>query len=50
MAHLLRTYALAHRFGFSTTHAFKAAAQREADSLTHPVSLTSLWTKWRIDG
>ena len=50
MAHLLRTYALAHRFGFSTTRAFKVAAQREADSLTVPVSLKSLWTRWRIDG
>ena len=50
MAHLLRTYALAHRYGFSTTRAFKVAAQHEANTLRTPVSLTSFWTKWRIDG
>jgi hypothetical protein len=50
MDHLLRTYALAHRFGFSTTHAFKVAAQHEASQLADPVDLSSFWTKWRIDG
>jgi hypothetical protein len=50
MDHLLRTYALAHRFGFSTTHAFKLAAQHEAAGLREPVDLKSFWTKWRIDG
>jgi hypothetical protein len=47
MDHLLRTYALAHRFGFSTTHAFKVAAQKEAG---HHVDLRPFWRKWRIDG
>jgi hypothetical protein len=50
MTHLLRTYALAHRYGFSTTHTFKVAAQHEANALRTPVNLTSFWTKWRIDG
>jgi hypothetical protein len=50
MDHLLRTYALAHRYGFSTTHAFKVAAQHEASHLAKPVNLTSFWSKWRIDG
>jgi hypothetical protein len=50
MDYLLRTYALSHRFGFSTTHAFKVAAQHEASHLEHPVDLTSFWKKWRIDG
>ena len=46
MDHLLRTYALAHRFGFSTTHSFKLAAQHEAGR----DDLTSFWRTWRIDG
>jgi hypothetical protein len=50
MDHLLKTYALSHRFGFSTTHLFKLAAQREASSLPHPVSLATFWHTWRIDG
>ena len=50
MTRLLRTYALAHRYGFATTHSFKVAAQHEARTRSTPVSLTSFWTKWRIDG
>jgi aminopeptidase N len=49
MANFVRNYAIDHTLGFSTTDAFKAGAQKVADSLSPPVDLTDFWDTHRID-
>jgi aminopeptidase N len=45
---LLRSYADAHRFGWSTTADFIAAADAIAATLQPPVDLTGFWKQHRI--
>ena len=45
---LLRQYLDAHRFGWSTTTDFVAAANQAAAALTPPVDLTAFWAEHRI--
>jgi aminopeptidase N len=45
---MLHAYADSHRFGFSTTADFQAAADAAAAQASPPVDLTSFWTSQRI--
>jgi hypothetical protein len=47
-ATLLRNYVADHRFGWSTTQAFQAAAQQAASQLSPPVDLTGFWRDHRV--
>jgi aminopeptidase N len=47
-ANLLRGYVADHRFGWSTTQDFQAAAQQAASQLSPPVDLTGFWREHRI--
>jgi hypothetical protein len=49
MATFVHDYAVKHALGWSTTDAFKAGAQKVADSLQDPVDLTKFWKVHRID-
>ena len=44
MLAMLKSYAVAHRYGVSTPRDFGAAAQHAS-----PVDLTPLWNRWRVD-
>jgi hypothetical protein len=49
MAKYVHDYAVDHALEWSTTDAFKAGAQKVADSLPNPVDLSRFWKKHRID-
>jgi aminopeptidase N len=46
---MLRAYADAHRFGFSTVADFKAAAEAAAAQTKPPIDLAPFWREQRID-
>ena len=45
---LMRSYADAHRFGFSTTADFIAAATAAGQAATPPIDVSDIWTTFRI--
>jgi aminopeptidase N len=49
MAKFIRSYAIDHALAWSTTNAFKRAAQAVADTLPDPVHLRPFWRQHRID-
>lgn len=48
MKQFIRSYAVAHALGWSTTSVFQAAAQEVANGLPNPIDLTGFWHRWRI--